>query len=255
MVDLPVSCCTEVRHLECSMPSNFTCPFEIESQQSQGHDGPPPSPRRAATPAVQPPSTRRAVSDSDHGSASASTAQALPNPSLERTPPARHLGREAIQLILRHAAQAPRRWCPLSSNVRQTQSTRWSTCPFRVALRYAIWMRQSSSCTCGSSSQSKVRVTRPAAEPRQCSHPAATTRHASGGSPRNVFAPASQPRRCLTLRSSGPPPAWRLARQAMQSIIRLAGQAPHRRGPLSSNVMQTQQAPAPPPQRFEQCDD
>ena len=40
----------------------------------------------------------------------------------------------------------------------------------------------------------------------------------------------------LTLRSSGPPPAWRLAREAMQGIIRLAGQAPRRRCPLSSNV-------------------
>ena len=250
MFDSPASRCTEVRHLNagCFEP----LPFEIVPPQCQGHEAR--RPFRAQL--LRAFTTQQAAGGfcPDHSSISV-TAQALPNPSLERTPPARHLGREAIQLILRHAAQAPRRWCPLSSNVRQTQSTRWSTCPFRVALRYAIWMRQSSSCTCGSSSQSKVRVTRPAAEPRQCSHPAATTRHASGGSPRNVFAPASQPRRCLTLRSSGPPPAWRLARQAMQSIIRLAGQAPHRRGPLSSNVMQTQQAPAPPPQRFEQCDD
>jgi hypothetical protein len=40
----------------------------------------------------------------------------------------------------------------------------------------------------------------------------------------------------LTLRSSGPPPAWHLAREAVQVIIRLAGQAPHRRRPLTSNV-------------------
>ena len=39
-----------------------------------------------------------------------------------------------------------------------------------------------------------------------------------------------------TLRSSGQPPAWHLAREALQVIIRLAGQAPHRRLPLSSNV-------------------
>jgi len=41
---------------------------------------------------------------------------------------------------------------------------------------------------------------------------------------------------CLTLRSSRPAPAWHLARQALAVIIRLAGQAPHRRGRLSSNV-------------------
>ena len=40
----------------------------------------------------------------------------------------------------------------------------------------------------------------------------------------------------LTLRSSGPPPAWHLGREPFQVIIRLAAQAPTRRGPLSSNV-------------------
>ena len=40
----------------------------------------------------------------------------------------------------------------------------------------------------------------------------------------------------LTLRSSGPPPAWHLGREASQLILRLAAQAPTRRGPLSSNV-------------------
>ena len=40
----------------------------------------------------------------------------------------------------------------------------------------------------------------------------------------------------LTLRSSGPPPAWHLGREASQVIVRLAAQAPTRRGPLSSNV-------------------
>jgi len=40
----------------------------------------------------------------------------------------------------------------------------------------------------------------------------------------------------LTLRSSGLAPAWHLARAAPWFIIRLAGQAPHRRSPLSSNV-------------------
>jgi hypothetical protein len=44
------------------------------------------------------------------------------------------------------------------------------------------------------------------------------------------------PLRCLTLRSSGPPPAWHLGREASQVIVRLAAQAPTRRGPLSSNV-------------------
>ncbi len=34
----------------------------------------------------------------------------------------------------------------------------------------------------------------------------------------------------------GPPPAWRLAREALCLIVRLAGQAPHRLRPLSSNV-------------------
>jgi protein-S-isoprenylcysteine O-methyltransferase Ste14 len=40
----------------------------------------------------------------------------------------------------------------------------------------------------------------------------------------------------LTLRSSGPPPASRLARAPASVIIRCAGQAPSRWGPLSSNV-------------------
>ena len=43
--------------------------------------------------------------------------------------------------------------------------------------------------------------------------------------------------RCgLTLRSWGLPPARHLAREALTVIIRLAGQAPSRRQPLSSNV-------------------
>ncbi len=41
---------------------------------------------------------------------------------------------------------------------------------------------------------------------------------------------------CLTLRSWGLPPARHLAREALTVIIRLAGQAPSRRQPLSSNV-------------------
>ena len=41
--------------------------------------------------------------------------------------------------------------------------------------------------------------------------------------------------RCLTLRSRGPPPARHLAREAVWFIIRLAGQAPSRLRPLSSN--------------------
>jgi len=41
---------------------------------------------------------------------------------------------------------------------------------------------------------------------------------------------------CLTHRSSGQPPARHLARKALTVIIRLAGQAPSRRLPLSSNV-------------------
>ena len=47
----------------------------------------------------------------------------------------------------------------------------------------------------------------------------------------------SHPQACrLTGRSSGQPPARHLARQALTVIIRLAGQAPSRRLPLSSNV-------------------
>ena len=42
--------------------------------------------------------------------------------------------------------------------------------------------------------------------------------------------------RGLTLRSSGPSPARHLARKVVLSIIGLAGQAPCRCGPLSSNV-------------------
>ena len=41
---------------------------------------------------------------------------------------------------------------------------------------------------------------------------------------------------------SGPPPASRLAREPASVIIRLAGQAPSRRCPLSSNVRQTVRA-------------
>jgi hypothetical protein len=44
------------------------------------------------------------------------------------------------------------------------------------------------------------------------------------------------PWRRPTLRSSGPPPGWHLAREPASVIIRLAGQAPTRRCPLSSNV-------------------
>ena len=40
----------------------------------------------------------------------------------------------------------------------------------------------------------------------------------------------------LTPRSSGPPPAWHLGRDAPWSMLRLAAQAPRRRRPLSSNV-------------------
>jgi len=48
---------------------------------------------------------------------------------------------------------------------------------------------------------------------------------------------------CLTLRSSGRAPAWHLAREALAVIIRLAGQAPHRRAPLSSNVRRHMPSP------------
>ena len=44
------------------------------------------------------------------------------------------------------------------------------------------------------------------------------------------------PERCLTLRSSGPPPARRLGREAFMFIIRLAAKPPRRWCPLSSNV-------------------
>ena len=44
------------------------------------------------------------------------------------------------------------------------------------------------------------------------------------------------PKRCLTLRSSGPPPARRLGREAFMLIIRLAAKPPRRWRPLSSNV-------------------
>jgi len=47
----------------------------------------------------------------------------------------------------------------------------------------------------------------------------------------------AQPKcRGLTLRWSRLAPAWHLAREALWSIVRLAGQAPHRRSRLSSNV-------------------
>ena len=89
---------------------------------------------------------------------------------------------------------------------------------------------------CASWRHRKVRVTRPAASTRMALLRAFTTEHAAGGSSLSAAASALQPRRCLTLRSSGRAPAWHLAREAIQVIIRLAGQAPHRRAPLSSNV-------------------
>jgi hypothetical protein len=53
--------------------------------------------------------------------------------------------------------------------------------------------------------------------------------------------------RGLTLRSSqGPPPAWHLAREAPGLSIRLAGQAPCRFRPLSSNVRPHKQRPSLP---------
>ena len=53
----------------------------------------------------------------------------------------------------------------------------------------------------------------------------------------SILAASGQLERGLTLRSSqGPPPAWHLAREALVLIIRLAGQAPRRLRPLSSNV-------------------
>ncbi len=45
---------------------------------------------------------------------------------------------------------------------------------------------------------------------------------------------------CLTLRWSRLAPVWHLARRPVWSIIRPAGQAPHRRSRLSSNVRQHQ---------------
>jgi hypothetical protein len=45
--------------------------------------------------------------------------EVTPNPSLEcGPPPAWHLAREALNVIIRFTGQAPRRWRPLSSNVR-----------------------------------------------------------------------------------------------------------------------------------------
>ena len=41
----------------------------------------------------------------------------------------------------------------------------------------------------------------------------------------------------LTLRWSGPPPAWHLAREALRLIIRLAGQAPSRRSARSAQTL------------------
>jgi hypothetical protein len=51
-----------------------------------------------------------------------------------------------------------------------------------------------------------------------------------------TFGFPSATRCCLTLRSSGPPQARRLGREAVRHIIRLAAQAPCRWCPLSSNV-------------------
>ena len=47
---------------------------------------------------------------------------------------------------------------------------------------------------------------------------------------------------CLTGRSKGLPPARHLARKALAVIIRLAGQAPSRRQPLSFNVRQQRES-------------
>jgi ribosomal protein S18 acetylase RimI-like enzyme len=60
--------------------------------------------------------------------------------------------------------------------------------------------------------------------------------------------PSSQPHgsiaQCgLTLRSSGPPPAWRTGREAVLFLICLATSTPTRRGPLSSNVRRHEMHP------------
>ena len=47
---------------------------------------------------------------------------------------------------------------------------------------------------------------------------------------------------CLTLRSSRLAPAWHLAREAASLILGLAGQAPHLRSRLSSNVRRHKQS-------------
>ena len=52
----------------------------------------------------------------------------------------------------------------------------------------------------------------------------------------SLAVPAGGPRCGLTLRSSGPPPASHLGREAPWSMLRLAAQVPSRWGPLSSNV-------------------
>jgi hypothetical protein len=56
-----------------------------------------------------------------------------PNPSLEQgPPPAWHLAREALAVIIRFAGQAPSRFRPLSSNVSQhTRHPRCSPSPLR----------------------------------------------------------------------------------------------------------------------------
>jgi hypothetical protein len=75
----------------------------------------------------------------------ASFTVALPNPSLERTPPAWHLARAPASVIIRRAGQAPIRWCPLSSNVRPHEIPfRTTTGPPRKRCNEAIY---ESTCT------------------------------------------------------------------------------------------------------------
>ena len=78
-----------------------------------------PPPRFAARSSRSPPSARRPRLHSRRR-------LRLTNRSSGR-PPARHLGREASSVIIRSAAQAPRRRRPLSSNVRR-QPAQWRPC-------------------------------------------------------------------------------------------------------------------------------
>ena len=199
------------------------------------------------------------------------------------------MARAPASVIICRAGQAPIRWRPLSSNVRQHTEAMMvlaisagaavaakDPMPLRPRLvghskqtqrpRSSATVAASSTQHVGSDSRQRIQTSRTAAQVSQFMGPPGggcsclrsslvgqdtDTTACSGLRSRRVCGQYQvhglcgiglrhhvvRPQQCcLTLRSSGPPPDWHLARAPASVIICRAGQAPIRRRPLSSNV-------------------